>query len=38
VTERHVYSIVERRGREEFERRQAKLPGLDAGGVAEGRS
>lgn len=31
VTERHVYSIVERRGREEFERRQGRLPGLDAG-------
>jgi len=29
VTERHVYSIVERRSREEFERRQGKLPGLD---------
>jgi len=36
VTERHVYSIVERRGREEFERRQGKLPGLDAGSAAAG--
>lgn len=32
VTERHIYNIVERRSREEFERRQAKLPGLDADG------
>lgn len=28
VTDRHIYDIVARRGREEFERRQGKLPGL----------
>lgn len=28
VTERHIYDIVARRAREEFERRQGKLPGL----------
>lgn len=29
VTERYIYDIVARRGREEFERRQGRLPGLD---------
>jgi Mor family transcriptional regulator len=29
VTERYIYDIVARRSREEYERRQGKLPGLD---------
>ena len=31
VTERHIYDIVARRSREDFERRQGKLPGLEIG-------
>ena len=30
VTDRYIYDIVARRTREEFERRQGRLPGLDA--------
>lgn len=30
VTPRYIYDIVARRGREEFARRQGRLPGLDA--------